>query len=113
MVEAGPAVLLAGALVAVGTYLFRAAGLLLAARSGSGLERTEGRFAQWADHAAALLLVTVAATTALTDHGGYAGSARVLGVAVGAGLACRRTPLPLVLLAAAATTALARLAGVP
>lgn len=106
-------VLVAGALVAAGTYLFRAAGLLLAGRPGGRLHRTETRIAHWADHAATLLLVTVAATSALTEHGGYAGAARVLGVAVGGWLACRRTPLPLVLLAAAATTALARLAGLP
>ncbi len=105
-------VLVAGGLVAVGTYLFRAAGLLLAARPGGRLDRAETTLATWSGRAATLLLVSVAATSALTEHGGYAGTARVLGVAVGAGLACRRTPLPLVLLAAGATTALARLAGI-
>ena len=59
-----------------------------------------------------MLLAALAATSALTEGHGFAGWARPAGVLVGAVLAVRRIPLPLVVVAAAATTALLRLAGV-
>jgi len=59
-----------------------------------------------------VLLAALAATSALTEGHGFAGWARPAGVLVGAVLAVRRIPLPLVVVAAAATTALLRLAGV-
>jgi branched-subunit amino acid transport protein len=62
---------------------------------------------------AAVLLIALAATSALTAGHGFAGWARPAGVLVGGLLAARRAPFPVVVLAAAAVTALLRLAGVP
>ena len=53
------------------------------------------------------------ATAALTRGHGFAGWARPAGVLVGGALAMRRVPFPLVIVAAAATTATLRLSGVP
>lgn len=68
--------------------------------------------------AAAVMLLSLAATSALTqghaiagEHG--AGWARPAGVAAGAILSVRRAPFPVVVIAAAAVTALLRLAGIP
>ncbi|GAA2830240.1 AzlD domain-containing protein [Kitasatospora paracochleata] len=61
--------------------------------------------------AATVLLVALAATAALTQGHGFAGWARPLGVLVGGVLALRRAPFPLVIVAAAGTTALLRLCG--
>lgn len=68
--------------------------------------------------AAAVLLLALATTSALTqghaiagEHG--AGWARPAGVAVAGVLAARRAPFPVVVIAAAAVTALLRLAGIP
>jgi len=61
---------------------------------------------------ATVLLTALAATSALTAGHGFAGWARPAGVLVGALLAARRAPFPVVVLAAAAVTALLRLAGV-
>lgn len=62
--------------------------------------------------AATVLLVALAATSALTADGGFAGWARPAGVLAAAVLAVRRLPFPVVVLAAALVTALLRLAGV-
>jgi hypothetical protein len=62
--------------------------------------------------AAAVLLVSLAATLALTRGHGFAGWARPAGVAVAGLLAARRAPFRVVVIAAAATTALLRLAGI-
>jgi hypothetical protein len=56
--------------------------------------------------------VSLAATGALTQGHGFAGWARPAGVAVAGVLAARRAPFPVVVIAAGATTALLRLAGV-
>jgi uncharacterized membrane protein len=61
---------------------------------------------------AAVLLVAVAATSALTQGHDFSGWARTAGVAVGGLLAVRRAPFPLVVVTAALVTALLRLAGV-
>ena len=53
------------------------------------------------------------ATAALTQGHGFAGWARPAGVLVGGVLALRRAPFPVVIVAAAATTAGLRLAGIP
>ncbi|MBC6457277.1 AzlD domain-containing protein [Actinomadura sp. HBU206391] len=62
--------------------------------------------------AAAVLLIALAATAALTEGHGFAGWARPAGVLVGGLLAVRRVPFPAVVIAATATTALLRLCGV-
>ena len=61
---------------------------------------------------AATLLAALAATAALSEAGGFAGYARPAGVLVGLLLAWRRAPFVLVVVAAAATTAVLRLLGV-
>jgi branched-subunit amino acid transport protein len=61
--------------------------------------------------AATVLLIALAATSALTAGHGFAGWARPAGVLVAAVLAARRAPFPVIVLAAACVTALLRLAG--
>jgi branched-subunit amino acid transport protein len=89
------------------TYAFRLAGPLLRDRirlpKGAG-----GLIAA----ATAVLLVSLAATQALTQGHGLAGWARPAGVAVAGLLAVRKAPFPVIVIAAAATTALLRLLGV-
>jgi len=99
--------LLAIAVLAAFTFAFRLAGPLLRARVSvpTGAQRLLGS-------AAAVLLVALAATSALTQDGGFAGWARPAGVLVAAVLAVRRVPFPVVVLAAAVVTALLRLGGV-
>ncbi|HTU72547.1 MAG TPA: AzlD domain-containing protein [Trebonia sp.] len=89
------------------TYSFRLAGPLLRGRVriAPGLEEVFSL-------AAAVLLVSLAATGAVTQGHGFAGWARPAGVAVAGLLAARRAPFPVVVIAGAATTALLRLAGV-
>jgi branched-subunit amino acid transport protein len=98
---------LAIAALAAITYAFRIAGPLVAGRFTvpDGAQRL---FAS----AAAVLLVALAATSALTNGHDFAGWARPAGVLVAGVLAARRVPFPLVVLAAAAVTALLRLAGI-
>jgi uncharacterized membrane protein len=91
-----------------GTYLFRLTGPLLRSRWQPS-ERT----ARLLSAAAVILLLALAATATFTEAGRFAGPARVIGVAIGAILAIRRAPFPVVVLAAAAGAALARLAGLP
>jgi len=98
-----------GAIVALAavTYGFRIAGPVLRRRVTIPPE---------AEHllaaAAAVLLIALAATSAFTQGHGFAGWARPAGVLLAAALAARRVPFPVVVIAAAATTALLRLAGV-
>ena len=63
--------------------------------------------------AAVAMLAALAGTAALMADQAFAGVARPAGVAVGAVLAWRRVPFVVVVLAAAVTAALLRLAGVP
>jgi len=90
------------------TYGFKVTGPLLRGRVTvpASVERLFGE-------AATVLLIALAATSALTQGHGFAGWARPLGVGVAAVLAARRAPFPVVVLAAAGVTALLRLAGVP
>ncbi|MEV6211640.1 AzlD domain-containing protein [Kitasatospora sp. NPDC051914] len=94
-------------LLAAGTYALRLAGPVLRDRLhlSEGLERLLST-------AAAVLLVALVATAALTQGQGFAGWARPAGVLVAGVLVLRRAPFPLVVVAAAATTALLRLGGV-
>ncbi|GAA4874590.1 AzlD domain-containing protein [Kitasatospora terrestris] len=62
--------------------------------------------------AATVLLLALAATAALTQGPEFAGWARPAGVAVAGVLALRRAPFPLVVLAAAGTTAALRACGI-
>lgn len=100
--------LLAILALAAGTYAFRLAGPALRHRV-----RTSGRLAHLLSAATAVLLTALVATAALTEGHGLAGWARPAGVLVGGALALRRAPFPVVVVAAAATTAVLRLAGVP
>ena len=95
------------ALLAAGTYALRLAGPAFHHRLRLS-DRTQWLFGA----VATVLLAALAATSALTEGHGFAGWARPAGVLVGAALAVRRIPLPLVVVAAAATTALLRLGGV-
>ena len=94
--------------LAVGTYTMRLAGVVLRDR----LELSDS-LQRLLPMAAASLLAALALTAALMEGAAFAGVARPAGVAVGALLAWRRAPFVVVVLAAAATAALLRLAGVP
>ncbi|HEX8005662.1 MAG TPA: AzlD domain-containing protein [Trebonia sp.] len=93
--------------LAAASYAFRVAGPAFRQRVSlpPGAERLLAA-------AAAVLLIALAATSAFTQGHGFAGWARLAGVAVAAALAARRVPFPVVVIAAAATTALLRLGGV-
>jgi branched-subunit amino acid transport protein len=100
--------LLAIAALAAGTYAFRLAGPVFRHRL-----RIPDRLQRLLAVTAAVLLTALVATGAVTEGHGFAGWARPAGVLVGGALAIRRVPFPLVVIAAAATTAVLRLAGVP
>ena len=91
-----------------GTYAIRLSGVLLRER----LELSDN-LQRLLPMAAAALLAALAATAALTAGSDFAGPARPAGVLIGALLAWRKAPFVAVVLAAAASTALLRLAGVP
>lgn len=104
-----PVVLIAGILtLAAGTYACRLAGPLL--RSRVQMPASVQRILETA---AIVLLTSLVATTALTEGHGPAGPARPLGVAVAGLLTWRKAPFLVVVLSAAAVTALLRLAGMP
>ncbi len=94
--------------LAVGTYTMRLAGVVLRDR----LELSD-HLQRLLPMAAAALLAALAATATLMEGAAFAGIARPAGVAVGALLAWRKLPFVMVVVAAAATAALLRLAGVP
>jgi branched-subunit amino acid transport protein len=106
-VTAGPMLVAGMATLSAGTYAFRLSGRLLRARV---------TFPPWAERlleaAAVVVLAALVATTALAQGHGFSGFARPAGVLVGGVLAWRKAPFLMVVIAAAATTALARLAGV-
>jgi branched-subunit amino acid transport protein len=93
--------------LAVGTYAIRAAGPLLRARVSlpPAVERLAGL-------ATVVLLGALVVTTTLLDGHDLAGVARPAGVVVGGVLAWRRAPFVVVVVAAAAVTALLRAVGV-
>jgi branched-subunit amino acid transport protein len=93
--------------LAAASYAFRVAGPTFRRRVSlpPGAERLLAA-------AAAVLLIALAATSAFTQGHGFAGWARPTGVLLAAALAARRVPFPVVVIAAAATTALLRLGGV-
>ena len=93
--------------LSAGTFAFRFSGPVL---------RQRITFPPWAERlleaGAVVLLAGLAATTALTEGHGFAGLARPAGVLVGGVLAWRKAPFLVVVLAAAAVTALLRVLGV-
>ena len=93
--------------LAAGTFAFRIAGP--AARHRIQLP---DRVERLLSDAAVVLLVALAATSALMAGQELAGLARPAGVLVAGVLAVRRAPFPVVVLAAAATTAVLRLLGI-
>jgi len=100
---------IAGILIlAVGTFGFRLSGRLLKARI-----TFPPRARKLLESAAVVLLAALVAVSALTTGHNAAGVARPAGVAVAGLLAWRKAPFLLIVLAAAATTALLRLCGVP
>jgi branched chain amino acid efflux pump len=94
--------------LALGTYAFRIAGPALRQRM-----RVPDRVERLLADAATVLLVALVVTSALTDGRAFAGWARPAGVTVAAVLAVRRAPFPVIVVAAAGTTAGLRLLGVP
>ncbi|MET9264274.1 AzlD domain-containing protein [Amycolatopsis sp. NPDC004079] len=104
----GAELIIATLVLAAGTFAFRLAGPLL---------RTKVRLSPRAERlmtlSAVVLLAALVATSALTQGHEFAGIARPAGVLVGGVLAWRKAPFVLVVIAAAATAALLRLAGVP
>ncbi|GAA1290052.1 AzlD domain-containing protein [Saccharothrix xinjiangensis] len=93
--------------LAAGTYAFRVAGPLLRDRL-----RLSDRVRDLMSTAATVMLFALVATSTLTKGQGFAGFALPAGVLVGAVAAWRRAPFVVVVVLAAATTALLRLAGV-
>jgi branched chain amino acid efflux pump len=94
--------------LAAGTYALRLAGPLLRDR----FEVPE-RAKRLMTLAAVALLAALIATQSFADGGAFAGWARPAGVAVGAVLAWRRLPFVVVVIAAAGSTAVLRMFGVP
>jgi branched-subunit amino acid transport protein len=98
--------IVSGLALAVGTYGFRLAGPLLRTHV-----RIPAAVLRVLEIAPVVLLAALVATTGLTEGHGLAGPARPLGVAVAGVLAWRKAPFLVIVLGAAATTALLRLAG--
>ena len=99
---------LAVLVLALGTFCFRIVGPGLRGRL-----RLPARLDRLLSDAAVVLLVALVVVSTLTDGHHAAGWARPAGVLVAGLRALRRAPVPVVDVAAAATTALLRLAGVP
>ena len=95
------------ATLAAGTYAFRLSGQLLRARI-----TFPPRATRLLEAAAVILLAALVATTALTEGHGFSGFARPAGVLVAGVLAWRKAPFLVIVLAAAAVTALLRVLGV-
>lgn len=89
------------------TFAFRFAGPVLGRE-----DLVPERMRRLVSMAAAVLLVAVAATSGLMQGHDFAGWARPAGVLVAWVLAARKAPFAVVVVAAAATTALLRLCGV-
>ncbi|WP_127783238.1 AzlD domain-containing protein [Rhodococcus sp. X156] len=93
--------------LAAGTFLIRVSGGLLRRRV-----HVPPRVVRLLGLAATALLLSLAVTTAVLDGSSFGGWARVLGVGAGLLALWRRAPFVVVVLVAAGTTALLRLAGV-
>lgn len=99
-------IILGIAILSAGTYLMRFGG----AKLGNKLALSDHSQAMLND-AATTLLFAVALAATFFEGSHFAGSARVLGVAVGVFLAWRKKPLIVVIVAAAVVTALLRYFG--
>lgn len=106
--NASVTVMITVALLAAGTFAVRFAGPVLRTRAAIPV-RTEKLMGT----AAVVLLVAVAATSALTEDQGAAGIARPVGVLVGGVLAWRKAPFVVAVVAAAVVAAGLRQLGVP
>src|SRR5690349_13054175 len=95
------------AVLALGTFAFRLAGPLTRHRLSLS-PRVEALLTD----ASVVLLVALVATSALTQAHGFAGVAWPVGVLVAGVLAWKRAPFPVIVIAAAGTTAVLRLLGV-
>jgi branched-subunit amino acid transport protein len=100
----------------VAGMLTLSAGTIACRMAGPAL-RQRLTFPPWAERlleaAAVVMLAALVATTALTKGHAFSGLARPAGVLVGGVLAWRKAPFLLVVIAAAGTTAILRLLGVP
>jgi branched-subunit amino acid transport protein len=102
------ALLAAAGALAAGTLALRLTGVLLRSRL-SPSERAQ----ELLDTGVTVLFCALIATAALVEAQEFVGWARPIGVAVGGVLAWRRAPFVVVVVAAAGTTAVLRLVGVP
>lgn len=102
------ALIIASGALAAGTFAFRFAGPFLRARVTVS-PQAEKLMAR----CGVVLLAALVAVTALTEGHEFAGYARPAGVLVGGVLAWRKAPFAVVVVTAAVTAALLRLAGVP
>lgn len=93
--------------LAAGTFAMRMAGY----RLGSRLNFSPAAQTMLSD-SATILLLAVAATSALFEGHHFGGFARVAGVGVALFLAWRKAPLIVIIIAAAVVTALMRWAGI-
>lgn len=108
MIVETPVLLASAVVLGAGTFAFRVAGPVLRTRL-----RLSERAQEIMTTASVVLLTALVATSALTEGDGFAGVARPAGVLVGGILAWRKAPFVVVIVAAAATTAVLRLLGVP
>jgi branched-subunit amino acid transport protein len=104
----GTELIIGTVVLALGTFAFRLAGPVL--RDRVKLSRRAERLMVLG---AVVLLAALVAVSALTDGHSFDSVAKPAGVLVGGVLAWRKAPFVLVVVAAAATAALLRLAGVP
>lgn len=95
------------AVLALGTFGFRFAGVTLRSRITLSPQVLQGLTA-----ASVILLMALVATATIFDGQAFSGASRVTGVAVGGVLAWRRAPFVVVVLAAAGVTAGMRWCGV-
>ena len=102
-----PLLIAAMLMLAAGTFAFRLAGRVLRARIAF-----PARVERLLETGTVVLLTALVATTGLTEGHGFVGFARPAGVLAGGVLAWRKAPFLVVVLGAAATTALLRLLGV-
>ncbi len=94
--------------LSAGTYACRLSGRVLRQRV-----TFPPRAGKLLEAAAVVMLAALVATTALTKGHGFSGYARPAGVLVGGILAWRKAPFLVIVIAAAATTAVLRLLGIP